>query len=512
MLPRLTPARMPRRRFLEGVAAAALLPVAAPAAAARAKADAPRVAIVGAGIAGLTSALILQDNGVAADVYEAQQRVGGRMHSERSFWGDGQVAEYCAELIDTSHTTIAALARRYGLKLTDELAAQVAGAEQTIYEHGEYDPLKQLFEDFKPVYRTLAQQVAAAGPQTTYARSTAAGRELDDMSLSAWIERFVPGGSDSDLGTYILVQYVAEYGIEAQRQSSLNMVYWLGRQPGYNPRTGEFVALGPSDQRFHIAGGNDTLPRAIAADLDPLHVHFAYRLTAIARRSDGRIDLSFDTPDGFERVTADKAIVTLPFSVLRSIDCARADFDERKRIAIKHLGYGDHSKLIVQFDRRYWTERGAWPGRGTGDITSDEGFQQAWDASRGQPGRHGLLVDFVAAEQSAALRPPAPYATSTTQRVAEYARDFVDRLEPIWPGAKRHFTGKAVLSHPMYDPFAQGSYSGWLRGQYTSIAGYERVNQGNVLFAGEHCSVDLQGFMEGAAREGARAARDILTA
>jgi monoamine oxidase len=31
-----------------------------------------------------------------------------------------------------------------------------------------------------------------------------------------------------------------------------------------------------------------------------------------------------------------------------------------------------------------------------------------------------------------------------------------------------------------------------------------------VLFAGEHCSIELQGFMEGAAREGARAAREVL--
>lgn len=42
------------------------------------------------------------------------------------------------------------------------------------------------------------------------------------------------------------------------------------------------------------------------------------------------------------------------------------------------------------------------------------------------------------------------------------------------------------------------------------FAGYERVRQGNVLFAGEHCNVPLQGFMEGAAREGIRAAHDVL--
>ena len=50
----------------------------------------PRIAIVGAGIAGLTAALTLQDKGIAATVYEASPRVGGRMHSDRSgYWDDG---------------------------------------------------------------------------------------------------------------------------------------------------------------------------------------------------------------------------------------------------------------------------------------------------------------------------------------------------------------------------------------------------------------------------------------
>jgi monoamine oxidase len=31
-----------------------------------------------------------------------------------------------------------------------------------------------------------------------------------------------------------------------------------------------------------------------------------------------------------------------------------------------------------------------------------------------------------------------------------------------------------------------------------------------VHFAGEHCSIAFQGFMEGAARESARAAREIV--
>jgi monoamine oxidase len=48
-------------------------------------------------------------------------------------------------------------------------------------------------------------------------------------------------------------------------------------------------------------------------------------------------------------------------------------------------------------------------------------------------------------------------------------------------------------------------------GQYTQFSGYEGVRQGNTHFAGEHCSTNFQGFMEGGAEEGDRAAKEILS-
>ena len=67
-----------------------------------------------------------------------------------------------------------------------------------------------------------------------------------------------------------------------------------------------------------------------------------------------------------------------------------------------------------------------------------------------------------------------------------------------------------MLSTPFTDPNFLCSYSYWKPGQYTGFSGYEGVRQGNIHFAGEHCSTDFQGFMEGAASEGVRAANEIL--
>jgi monoamine oxidase len=95
--------------------------------------------------------------------------------------------------------------------------------------------------------------------------------------------------------------------------------------------------------------------------------------------------------------------------------------------------------------------------------------------------------------------------------VRAYAQTFLGQLETIYPGIKAKWNGKATLSTPFRDPLLNCSYSYWKPGQYVGFSGYEGVAQGNIHFAGEHCSQDFQGYMEGGAAEGSRAAGEILT-
>ena len=90
------------------------------------------------------------------------------------------------------------------------------------------------------------------------------------------------------------------------------------------------------------------------------------------------------------------------------------------------------------------------------------------------------------------------------------AKTFLGGLESVFPGGTGRWNGRAASSLPALDPNMGASYSYWRVGQYTSFAGYEKVRQDNIFFAGEHCSVDYQGYMEGGAAEGARAGAEIL--
>ena len=509
-----------RREFLAGAAAAGAFATAAVLPRAARAATGPRIAIVGGGISGLTAALTLADNGLASTVYEASTRLGGRMHSDSTLvtggrdvhtdWQDNQVSEWCGELIDSNHKTILSLAQRYKLATTDLLGAEPNSSEDTYYFDGAFYPKAQADIDFQPVHNALQGDVSKASYPTLYNLSTPTGQALDAMSVYDWIDSRVPGGHGSPFGQLLDVAYNIEYGAETTDQASLNLVYLLG----YKARPGNFAIFGASDERYHILGGNQRLPETIAADIDGrgVSIETGARLSAIALRSDGSYSLSFDGRSG--AVIADHVVLALPFAVLRTLSYNRAGFDSLKKLAIERLGRGRNDKLQLQFTNRLWNGTGAhaWPGVSNGSSYSDTGYQNTWDVSRGQAGSSGILVDYTGGNVAGSFAPSSPYSTAATNpQVTAYAQAFLNQLAPVFPGIGALWNGKASLSHPASDPNLLLSYSYWRVGQYTSFAGYEKKRQANVHFAGEHCSQDFQGFMEGGASEGVRAAGEIPT-
>jgi monoamine oxidase len=495
------PPRITRRTLAAGVGAAAAS-LALPRAV-RAKGN-PRIAIVGGGIAGLTCALKLADRGIPSTVYEASGRFGGRMFSNQGYWNDGQVTEWFGELIDSGHETVRALAKRFKLPLDDLHAAEPTRSQDTYYFFRSYYTQQSATFDFlADVAERVAADAEAAGYPTTFDSFTPEGAELDGMSVWDWIESRVPGGHDSELGQLLDAAYNTEYGAETRDQSALNLVYLLGFQPD----EAGLSVFGESDEAFRIRGGNQQLPLAIAKQLQSLEL--GWSLKRLRQNAGGSYALDFERGAGTTHITADYVVLALPFAVLRTLDIAGAGFDALKLRAIRELGSGRNAKTQLQLEKRIWSARGAWPGVSNGSSYSDTGYQSSWESTRAQPGKSGILVFYSGGNTTSALKSKQPVGTAADSLVAADVATTLRRAEPVFPGLTRHYCGKATESIPHLSPFYRNSYAYYRTGQYLDFAGYEKVAQGGVLFCGEHTSQDYQGFMEGGASEGKRAARQL---
>lgn len=485
--------RISRRRLLQGGLALASATVATTFRRdedrAVAKAGISPILVVGAGIAGLTAAYRLRQAGVRVDIIEARSRVGGRMRSLTKAAGTSITAELGGEFIDSDHTCLCSLATELGFKIVNLLAAEQGLVKDTFFFEGRRVPMEEIIRDFMPVAQQINADLEAIANFESYAVFDRPTAKLDRLSIAQYLDRIPTTHLIREL---IRVAYTIEYGRDSEEQSCLNLLYLIGT------KLGEFRIFGTSDEGLYIDGGNSQVPRRLAQLLAD-SIQTGTVLESLKSLSDNRYRVSLRSGDKtFER-NYERILLTVPFSVLRKIQLG-VDLPPAKRLAIKNLGYGTNAKLITGYRETIWRSRYG----STANVYTDLGFQNTWECSQSRytPGKGGLIANYTGGRQGLVL------GTATSEI---HAQRFVSQLEQVFPGIRSvRLQGKVNQIHWPSQQYSRGSYSCYLVGQWTQMYGVEGERVGNLFFAGEHTSLEYQGYMEGGCETGEAVAIAIL--
>lgn len=479
----------------------AALTLGAAALAACAARSAPRrresIAIIGAGAAGLVAAHRLADRADCA-IYEASNRVGGRMFTQRNFTAEGQFCELGGELVDSGHKALIDLAGELGVGIQriapeGETDADLYAVGGKLYRASDMIDPATGAGAFAPIARRIAADQAALLDDDD--NWTARAEALDRTSLKDYLNALRPEAERWAVDLLDLA-YLGEYGRPTSEQSALNLVDFISVGPG------PFAMFGDSDEAHRIAGGSSALIEALSAAIaGRAAVSLGHELRRITVGPEG-IDLWFAAQGAQKVIRADRAIVAIPFTRLRSVEgIAALGLAEAQLEAIQSLGYGNNAKLMVATNGRPWRDR-AMPGSFDGGVYADTGIQIVWDTSRGQPGEGGILTNFTAAERSDLSE-------------EELASTLVAGLAGISPATAASIDAKRRAAffwnrHPQ----TLGSYTCPAPGQYTRLleAAAAPALGGRIHFAGEHTSQNYQGFMNGAVESGERAAAAVIGA
>ena len=442
----------------------------------------PSIAIIGAGISGMTAAMTLKDAGFTnVTVYEASDHVGGRTYTRKNdgFWDAGQWSEWGGELIDSNHKLVSSLCQRFGFSTIDLgwHSVNTNGATDVLWFNGGYYSWADMVNDWKAgkVDQAVQRDIQAL-PAYPWAFDdpnwTDAGRALDNMSLYDWIETRIPGGHSSRLGKFIEIAYNIEFGEETQRQSALDLLGLLGFSNGTG--VGTWWVYGKSDERWKIVGGNQQLSLAQADYLGWQHIQLGWSLTSLKTKTNGTITSTFNVAGQANTVTSDHVILAIPLGVLKKIKAA-GGFNQafgsntQKMGFIDALGFGANNKLQLQIADRFWTQPGPWDNS-DGESYSDRGYQESWHVTAGQPGTRGIIVNYTGGDTSRLLNPTKPWSdtndSNATARnyVTAAAKKFLTQIEPVFPGMTAKWTGKATLSAWHMSPYQYGAYSFWTPG------------------------------------------------
>lgn len=446
------------------------------------------VVIVGAGLAGLTAARDLTAAGVEVVVLEARDRVGGRTLNHDL--GDGQVVEAGGQFVGPTQDRVLALARELGV---DTFPTYTAG--ESVYVRG--GKARRFSGDIPPDLLALPDmgvaihrinQLSAQVPVDAPWRAPHAA-EWDGLTFENWLRGTTIGSGALDLVNVFLGSAYGGTARDASLLFSLWYIATLGNED--NPGTiDRAIAAAGGAQESRFIGGSQELSLRMARDLGERVV-----LSAPVRRIEQNAMGATVFADAGVWA-ADSVIVAVP-----PVLAARIDWDPllpaQQQALLQRLPFGTLMKCEAIYPEPFWREAGlngsavfrdGSPLCSTFDNTPPSGSPgvlmgflggHAWRqwASRPAKERRGaVLRSFATAVGREALRPSSYFEQDWT-------------AEPWTLGGPTSVAAPGVLTE----------FGGWLGRPF-----------GRVRWAGAELSPYWNGYMDGAVRSGARAARDII--
>ena len=479
------------RRALLKLMAAAAGSAALPLAACRKGASGNgEVAIVGGGIAGLMALRTLTAAGVPARLYEARQRIGGRIHTRTDFPLTGWV-EMGGQLVNSDHADMIALAETFSLPLIDTRA--LGGVDQAVLD-------RRLIREsaLADALGPIAAQIAEDSERLD-ADWEAAAPELDHESAAAYLDRH--GNLIADVTARRLIEQTVrtEYGAEPGEASALQLIFNLPTVDG-----DAYEALGTSDERYIVTGGSQRIVDALAgAHAD--RIERGRRLTALVPTGDDGATLRFASG---EDVPAHRVILAIPPALLGEIDHGGLLSAEWQAFAAE-VRLGANEKLNAVYNSKPWTETAMGIDGATWDLSENAAFSEVWECTGGQNAPQGVLSWYFGGKQVDGQRQEGARAALETA-VGSSMGDLA--------GAAHPYVARTAWGA---DPFTRGAYVNFKPGQLTKFGGLlwveeddgsasQAARSGPLLFAGEHLSDAWPGFMNGAAQTGRLAAETII--
>lgn len=493
------------RRQMLGTAlaagAAATLPQRLPAATAKTgAAEHASVVVIGGGLAGLNSALMLHDAGVNVLLLEGSGRLGGRVYTadqvkSRPEYGASQIGRSYARTID--------LCRRFKLALVPEhrdvlpMSSYVRGqwvrsddwpkspANKLVGEEREmqpamigsrllakYNPLKELDDWLSPEHAALdisfgelLRRNGHSAEALRLADISTSGNDLNSASCLSLMQEQTRGQFDLAFGSGAKSSGERPYGFRENER-----------------RAGELALIS------NIEGGSSRLPEAMARALgDRVRTG---KLAVAIDMDGGRAEIR--CLDG-SRFTAERVIVAVPFTVLRRMRITPG-FTGAQDEAVRMLPYAHTTRAFGAISAPYWESDGLEPS-----FFSEEGVKMFW-ALKPRPGESVHRFMVVLTGNSATrfdLLPPA-------EAVRAITADLV-RIRPSMAGK--------LDMHGFYsweqDLLVQGCRHMFAPGQVRAFAGNMIKPHHRLHLAGEHTR-RLEYGMEAALESGDRAALEVL--
>jgi monoamine oxidase len=439
------------------------------------------VAVVGAGFAGLTAARDLAGSGQSVCVLEARSRVGGRVFT--TTLDDGTPIDLGGQWTGPTQDAVHALAEscRAETFLTytkgDNLVqinGRIKRYKGTIPSVGPFSLLNVGWAMWR--LDRLAAQVPRDKPWTA-----SRAREWDEQTLATWLNGQVYFKAARDL---LDVGLETIFSASPSDISLLHALFYI-QSAGNLDR---LLAVENGAQQNCFTFGMQSMAEALAGELGG-----AVRLGSRVRSIEQTAERVMVSGEQF-CVTARRAIVAIPPVLAGRIDYTPALPGHRDQLT-QRVPMGSVIKCMAVYETPFWREDGL-----SGQMVSDTGPVRVTFDNSPKTGKPGILLGFIEG-----------HAARQLGRKSEK-----ERREIVVQVLARHYGPRAqkpvayVEKDWSDDEWSRGGYAGIMGpGVWTSYGSALREPVGRIHWAGTETADVWNGYVEGAIRSGARAAKEV---
>ena len=441
-----------------------------------------KIAIIGAGLAGLAAAYELDNLGYEVAVLEAQMRAGGRVQTLREAFSDGLYAEAGAiSLSDVDPITLDYV-KKFNLPLEK---SNPSGAPRRFFVRGQWitDPMSAPDEfnanekrlGLRGIYsHYVSSGIKQIGNTESKSWSPADAAEMDRLTVAEFLRR---QGASKEAVEFLRLTPLGLYGDGIESSSALGVFL---AEAHYQSTQNSYV----------IDGGNDLLPKAFARHLAD-KIQYGVAVTSLVQNEDG-VRVVGNRNGNPSVIEVDYVVCAVPLTVLRAMDIA-PPFSAAKRRAVKELKYSSVSRVYLQSRTRVWQKY-----HPTARAITDSPRAVIEDHTATQPGRRGIV-------ESHTFGAEARQVSAAPEK--ERLRTSLSQQGKLFPGLETEFEG-GVSKCWDEDSWARGAYIDYQPGQMTEHFAQLALPEGRIHFAGEHTS-KMFASMEGALESGRRVASAI---
>ena len=430
-----------------------------------------RVVVVGAGFSGLACAFELAGLGYDVRVFEARQRVGGRVLSLKELV-PGRNVEGGGEMLGSNHPTALAYAAKFGFEFLDvadddaPAPTMLGGRRLTRVE------VKQISAEIDTALASMTDDARVVVADEPW--KTPDAERLDTLATAEWIR----GLDISSLAkTLLMVQFMTDNGVATSKQSQLGNLAQV--------KGGGLEKYWTDTEVFRLKGGNQQFALRFAKELGDERLTLGCPVREIAATDKG---MTVVDAEG-RKHEADDVVLAVPPSVWSTIKFSPA----LPKMLDPQMGM--NVKFLSVVKSRFWREAMQTP-----DSYSDGDIGMTWEATDGQEGDGPAVMTAFSGGTAAEVI----HRRAAAERQPAYLKE----LEALYPGFGSQFL-KGQMMDWIGDPWTRAGYSFPAPGQVTTIGPVLRQGIGRLYFAGEHTCYQFVGYMEGALHSGAALAKRL---